>query len=342
MLKLIINGRQISAASGMTVLQAAQEAGIYIPTLCADLDLEPHGGCRLCIIEIKGMRGMPTACTTTISDGMVINTETDAVNKARRSVIDLLIADHPMDCLTCVKNQRFELQEVAAYLWITERHLPRTTIERPVDDSNPFFTLDRNYCILCQRCTRACDEVTGVNAIEIINRGYDSKVSTFGDKPLMESICKSCGECVVRCPVAALVPKNNIIPTCEVETTCPYCGVGCMMHLGIRDDKIVSIQGSRNSQANNGRLCVKGRYGIADFVHSSQRLTKPLIRKNDVFQEASWDEALDTVAEKLSGYSGNQIAVIASAKCTNEENYIVQKFARTVLRTNNIDHCARL
>lgn len=342
MLKLIINGRQVTSTSGITVLQAAQEASIYIPTLCADPDLEPHGGCRLCIIEIKGMRGMPTACTTTISDGMVINTETDAVNKARRSVIDLLIADHPMDCLTCVKNQRCELQEVAAYLGITERHLPRTTTERPVDDSNPFFTLDRNYCILCQRCTRTCDEVTGVNAIEIINRGYDSKVSTFGDKPLMESICKSCGECVVRCPVAALVPKNNIIPTCEVETTCPYCGVGCMMYLGIRDDKIVSIQGSRNSQANNGRLCVKGRYGIADFVHSSQRLAKPLIRKNDVFQEASWDEALDTVAEKLSGYSGNQIAVIASAKCTNEENYIVQKFARTVLHTNNIDHCARL
>jgi len=342
MLKLIINGRQVTATSGMTVLQATQEAGIYIPTLCADPDLEPHGGCRLCIVEIKGMRNMPTACTTTISDGMVINTETDAVNKARRSVIDLLIADHPMDCLTCVKNQRCELQEVAAYLGVTERHLPRTTTERPVDDSNPFFTLDRNYCILCQRCTRACDEVTGVNAIEIINRGYDSKVSTFGDKPLMESICKSCGECVVRCPVAALVPKNNIIPTCEVETTCPYCGVGCMMYLGIRDDKIVSIQGSRNSQANNGRLCVKGRYGIADFVHSSQRLAKPLIRKNDVFQEASWDEALDTVAEKLSGYSGNQIAVIASAKCTNEENYIVQKFARTVLHTNNIDHCARL
>ena len=342
MLKLIINGRQVSAANGMTVLQAAQEAGIYIPTLCADPDLEPHGGCRLCIVEIKGMRNMPTACTTAISDGMVVNTETDAIDKARRTVIDLLIADHPMDCLTCVKNQRCELQEVAAYLGITERQLPRTTTERPVDDSNPFFTLDRNYCILCQRCTRACDEVTGVNAIEIINRGYDSKVSTFGDKPLMESICKSCGECVVRCPVAALVPKINIIPTCEVETTCPYCGVGCMMNLGIRDDKIVSIHGSRNSQANNGRLCVKGRYGIADFVHSSQRLAKPLIRKNDVFQEASWDEALDTIAEKLSGYSGNQIAVIASAKCTNEENYIVQKFARTVLRTNNIDHCARL
>ena len=342
MLKLIINGRQVTAKNGMTVLQAAQEAGIYIPTLCADPDLEPHGGCRLCIVEVEGMRDMPTACTTTVSDGMVVNTETEAVNKARRTVIDLLISDHPMDCLTCVKNQRCELQEVAAYLGITERHLPMTITERPVDDSNPFFTLDHNYCILCQRCTRTCDEVTVVNAVEIINRGYDSKVSTFGDKPLMESICKSCGECVVRCPVAALVPKNNIIPTSEVETTCPYCGVGCMMHLGIRDDKIISVKGSRNSQANNGRLCVKGRYGIADFVHHPQRLTEPLIGKNNVLQETNWDEALDIITEKLSGYSGDQIAVIASAKCTNEENYIVQKFARTVLGTNNIDHCARL
>ncbi|MFH1662610.1 MAG: formate dehydrogenase subunit alpha [Chloroflexota bacterium] len=342
MVKLTINGRQVTAKNGMTVLQAAQEAGIYIPNLCADPDLEPHGGCRLCIVEVEGMRDMPTACTTIISDGMAVNTEIEAVKKARRIVMNLLIADHPMDCLTCVKNQRCELQEVAAYLGITERHLPGTTIKRSVDDSNPFFTLDHNYCILCQRCTRACDEVTSVNAIEIINRGYDSKVSTFGDKPLMESICKSCGECVVRCPVAALVPKNNIIPTSEIETTCPYCGVGCMMHLGIRDDKIVSVEGSRNSQANNGRLCVKGRYGIADFAHHPQRLTEPLIRKNNVLQEASWDEALDTVAEKLVGYPSDQIAVIASAKCTNEENYIVQKFTRAVLGTNNIDHCARL
>ena len=342
MVKLIINGRQVTAKNGMTVLQAAQEAGIYIPTLCADPDLEPHGGCRLCIVEVEGMRDMPTACTTTISDGMVVNTETDAVNKARRSVIDLLIADHPMDCLTCVKNQRCELQNVAAYLGITERHLPGTDTQRPVDDSNPFFTLDRNYCILCQRCTRACDEVTMVNAIEVIDRGYDSKVSTFGDKPLMESICKSCGECVVRCPVAALVPKTNTMPTYEVETTCPYCGVGCMMHLGIRDDKIVSIQGSRNSQANNGRLCVKGRFGIADFVHHPQRLAEPLIRINGKLEESTWDEALDTIVEKLASYSSDQIAVIASAKCTNEENYVVQKFTRAVLGTNNIDHCARL
>ena len=341
-ISLNINGREVKAKPGMTVLEAARENGIYIPALCYDPDLEPHGGCRLCIIDIEGMRGMPTACTTPVTDGMIIQTSTPEINQVRLNTIELILADHPTDCLTCAKNQRCELQEVAAYLGITERRLRPTATERPVDDSNPFFTLDRNYCILCQNCTRTCDEVTGVNAIEIINRGFDSRVSTFGDKPLMESICQSCGECVVRCPVAALVSKNSIMPTCEVETTCPYCGVGCMINLGIRDGRIVSVQGSRNSQANSGRLCVKGRYGIADFVHHPQRLTSPLIRGEDKLVKASWNEALELVAEKLSGYSGDQLAVIASAKCTNEDNYIVQKFTRTVLGTNNLDHCARL
>jgi formate dehydrogenase alpha subunit len=341
-ISLNINGKQVKAKPGMTVLEAAREVGIYIPTLCYDPDLEPHGGCRLCLVDIEGMRDLTTACTTPVADGMVVRTETDTVNEVRRTVIDLLIADHPMDCLTCVKNQRCELQQAAAYLGIKQRRLPQTTIERPVDDSNPFFTLDRNYCILCQRCTRTCDEVTVVNAIEIINRGYDSRVSTFGDKPLMESICRSCGECVVRCPVAALVPKNSIVPTSEVETTCPYCGVGCTMALGIRNGRIVSVEGSRNSPANNRRLCVKGRYGIADFVHHPKRLTSPLIRKEGNLVKAGWDQALELVATKLAGYPADQIAVIASAKCTNEDNYIIQKFARAVLGTNNVDHCARL
>ncbi len=341
-LRLKINGREIKAKPGTTVLQAAQASGIYIPTLCADPDLKPHGGCRLCIIEVMGLRNMVTACTTEVCKDMVVNTETEVVHRARRSVIDLILADHPLDCLTCIKNQRCELQDVAAYLGITERNLPGTLNQRLIDDSNPFFTFNHNYCILCQRCTRTCDEITGVNAIEIINRGYNSKVSTFGDKPLMESICKSCGECVVHCPVAALVPKNNIIPTSKVETTCPYCGVGCMMEIGVRNGKIVSVHGSRSSQANNGRLCVKGRYGIADFVHHPERLTQPLLRENNKLKATDWDEALDFVAKKLSAYSGSQIAVIASAKCTNEENYVVQKFARSVLGTNNIDHCARL
>jgi formate dehydrogenase alpha subunit len=341
-IKLSIDGQEVRVRPGMTVLEAALEAGIYIPTLCYDPDLEPHGGCRLCIVEIEGVPGMPTACTTPAIDGMVVRTSTEAVDKVRRDIVELILADHPMDCLTCVKNQRCQLQQVAAYLGITERRLSRTATERSVDDSNPFFTLDRNYCILCQRCTRTCDEITCANAIEIINRGYESRVSTFGDKPLMESVCQSCGECVIRCPVAALRIKNAVPPTREVETTCPYCGVGCSMLLGIRDGRIVSIQGNRRSQANRGQLCVKGRFGIAEFVHSPVRLKTPLIKKDGRFVEASWDEALELIASKLGSYPGEQIAVISSSRCTNEDNYVAQKFCRLVLGTNSVDHCARL
>ncbi|MES0329113.1 MAG: formate dehydrogenase subunit alpha, partial [Dehalococcoidales bacterium] len=194
----------------------------------------------------------------------------------------------------------------------------------------------------CGRCTRTCDEVTGVNAIEIADRGYQSRVSTFNDQPLKESICQSCGECVVRCPVASLIPKETTPPTSEVVTTCPYCGVGCGIKLGIREGKIISVAGDRQNPASQGRLCVKGRYGIAQFVHSPERLTSPLIRKKGKLTEASWDEALDLVAKKLKSYAPDEVAVISSAKCSNEENYVIQKFGRVVLGTNNVDHCARL
>ena len=341
-INLTINGQEVKVRKGLTVFEAAQAAGIYIPTLCYDPDLEPYGSCRLCVVEIENMRGLPTACTTPATDGMVVHTETPAVNDVRRTAIDLLIADHPMDCLTCPKNQRCDLQKVAAYLGVTERRLPRVEKALPIDDSNPFFYLNRNYCILCGKCVRACDEVTGVNAIEIVDRGYPSRVSPFGDKPLLESICQSCGECVVRCPVNALMPKNVVWPVREVETICPYCGVGCGMCLGIRDGHIVSVQGSRENPASKGRLCVKGRFGISEFVHHPERLSNPLVKRNGEFIEVTWDEALDLVASKLAGYSGDQVAVISSAKCTNEDNYVAQKFSRAVLGTNNIDHCARL
>ena len=339
---LNINGQTVSAEKGMTVLEAAQAAGIYIPTLCADPDLEPYGGCRLCVVEIEGMRGLPTACTTPATDGMVVHTETPAVNEVRTTVAELLIADHPVDCLTCPQNQHCELQKVAAYLGITELALRKTSRVFPVDESNPFFELDRNRCILCARCTRTCSEITCVGAIELAYRGYEARVATFGDKPLMDSICQSCGECVVHCPVGALTPKNVKPPTREVATTCPYCGVGCGMYLGIRQGEIVSIRGDRDNPASRGRLCVKGRYGISEFVHHPERLTTPLIKRNGKLTEASWDEALDLIAEKLGGCRGDEIAVISSAKCTNEENYVLQKLGRAVLGTNNVDHCARL
>ncbi len=340
-IRLTINGQEVTAKKGMTVLEAAQLADIYIPTLCYDPDLEPYGGCRLCVVEIENMRGLPTTCTTPATDGMVVRTETPAVNKVRRIAVELLIAEHPLDCLTCPKNQQCDLQKVAAYLGITERRFPSIDRSLPIDTSNPFFYLDRNYCILCGKCVRACDEVTVINAIEIVDRGYPSRVSPFGDRPLLESICQSCGECVDRCPVNALMPKNALPPTREVATICPYCGVGCGMYLGIRDDRIVSVRGDRENPANKGRLCVKGRYGIAEFVHHPERLTTPLIRREGKLVEATWDEALDLVASKLTDYR-DQVAVISSAKCTNEDNYIIQKFARAVLGTNNVDHCARL
>jgi len=340
--KLNIDGREIKARPGDTVLEAALANDIYIPSLCYYPDLEPYGGCRLCIVQIEGVRGMPTACTTPVAEGMVVRTSTPEVNQVRLNTLELILADHPTDCLTCAKNQQCELQKAAAYLGIKERRLPPTATERSIDDSNPFFTIDRNYCILCQRCTRTCDEIAGINAIEVINRGSDSRIATFGDKPLMESICQSCGECVARCPVGALLPKKYEVPVQEVLTTCPYCGVGCGIYLGTRDGRIVSVRGNSESPASNGRLCVKGRFSIPDFVHSPRRLTKPLIKKKGKFVEAEWDEALDLVAEKLSAYSGEQTAVMASARTTNEEIYLTQKFARAVLGTNNIDHCARI
>jgi len=341
-ISLTINGIKLKVNKGATVLEAAQEAGIYIPTLCSDPDLEPYGSCRLCVVEIEGMRGLPTACTTPATPGMVVHTETPAVNDVRRTVVELLIADHPTDCLTCRKNQQCELQKVAAYLGITERRFPHTDRMLPVDTSNPFFDLDRNYCILCGKCVRACTEVTGVGAIDLAYRGYDAIVATFGEKPLIESICRSCGECAVRCPVGALVPKDTTQPTREVKTTCPYCGVGCQMYLGIKDEQVISVRGDRDNDVNVGRLCVKGRFGIAEYVTHPERLTSPLIRQNGRFAEVTWDEALDEVATRLSRYQPDEVAVISSAKCTNEENYILQKFARAVLGTQNVDHCARL
>lgn len=364
---LTINSQEIKATKGMTVLEAIQSAEIYIPTLCYFPDLEPYGGCRLCIVEIEKMRGLPTACTTPAADGMVVTTDSETINTVRRTTIELLMSNHPCDCLECHRRERCgpfdiclrhvsvtdrcvvcpanrscELQKVVDYLGVHELRVSKDTTSVPIDSSNPFFNIDRNRCILCARCVRACEEITGVGAIDLAYRGYAMKVATFGDTPLIDSICRSCGECLVRCPVGALIPKETYYPTQEVKTVCPYCGVGCQMYLGIQNGHVVTVRGDEEGPANHSRLCVKGRFGITEFVHHSERLTTPLIKKNGHFEEASWEEALVLVASKLSDYDKDQIAVISSAKSTNEDNYIMQKFARSVLGTNNVDHCARL
>ena len=339
---LTIDSRQVKARPGATVLEAALAAGIYIPNLCYHPDLKPYGGCRMCIVEISGMKGYPTACTTEVTGDMEVRTYSKELNQARNDTLQLLLANHPLDCLACVKNQRCELQKVVAYLGVTERTLSRTMPLQEVDESNPFFKLDRNYCILCARCTRTCDEITCVNAIEMVSRGDDMRIGLFENQKFMESICRSCGECVVRCPVGALVPKNDIIPTSEVQTTCCYCAVGCSMYLGVRDGTIVSVRGNREGKANRGMLCVKGRFGSTEFVQHPDRLTAPLIRGENGLKPAEWDTALDLVAARFKSYAPDEIAVVASSRSTNEDVYVAQKLARAVLGTNNVDNCARL
>jgi predicted molibdopterin-dependent oxidoreductase YjgC len=342
---LTIDGKKVEAKNGMTVLEAALTAGIYIPTLCYDPDLTPYGGCRLCVVEIEKMRGLPTACTTPVTEGMVVHTETPAINKSRCMTVELIMANHHGDCLACGKNQNCELQKVARYVGIEESHFDRLTKSTrvvPVDDSNPAYIRDMNKCILCARCVRACHEVTGIDAIDIAFRGDLATITGFGNKPILLSRCETCGECVSRCPTGALSFKNSRLVTREVKSTCPYCAVGCQVYLGVRGDEVISVRGNKEGASNEGHLCVKGRFGVSEFVHHPDRLKKPLIKKNGKFEESTWEEALSLVASKLKTYNSSEVGVVASARSTNEACYVMQKFGRVVLGTNNVDHCARL
>jgi formate dehydrogenase alpha subunit len=346
-----IDGKNVVGFNGQTILDVAEENHIYIPHLCDHKDLQPVGHCRLCLVEVDGRR-ISISCKTPIKEGISVKTENPEIVRTRKMTLELIIANHPRDCLTCLKDSECQLQDVSNYIGLDEDRLARlrpNIPDVPVDTSNPFFDRDLEKCILCGICVRTCEEIVGASAIDFSLRGIRTTISTFGDAPILESNCVSCGECVVNCPVGALILKKemHVKPAYEVLTTCPYCGCGCGIYLGVRGDEIVSARGEPNNPASFGNLCVKGRYGFG-FITHPDRLTSPLIKRNGKFEEATWEEALDLVAKKMMEIkekiadNEDYFGFIASAKCTNEDNYVMQKFARAVMGTNNVDHCARL
>jgi len=338
-----IDGQPITAEEGISILDAALANDIYIPHLCHHPDLVSIGACRMCGVEVDGGR-MTMSCMTPARAGIDVRTDSPDIYQSRKVTMELLIADHDMDCLACEAANDCELLTVSSYLGIQPEQLESLRPmgrQLPIDGSNPFFQFDPNKCILCGICVRTCDEIVGLGALGYINRGFKTVIGTFGDKGFVDSICESCGECITRCPVGALVPKNPQLAAREVRTICTYCGVGCGIYFGVRGDQIVSTRADRESPANQGSLCVKGRYGFS-FVNHPDRLTTPLIKKKGKFEEASWDEALTLIASKFKESKGDKFAALTSAKCTNEDNYLVQKFTRAVMETNTIDHCARL
>ncbi len=378
MITLTIDEKKIEAPPGTHVLQVALANGIEIPHLCYHPELSVSGGCRLCIVEVEGYPEPVPSCGLACTDGLVITTHGERLHELRKNVLDLLISDHPLDCLICEKAGDCLLQQYAYEYGIKETTYTPTISSTLYQDDNPFFIRDHQYCILCGLCVRICDEIVGVHAIDFAKRGFESNIATPYDGPMIESTCVFCGNCVQVCPTAALMPVSRKNKGREWEldrktTICGYCGVGCQLEYALKEGEIVYAQASPDGPVNGELLCTKGRYGW-DFAHSPERLTRPLIRRDlayelglsseaweqpdtsplavkqpkieDDFIAVDWETALDLVASRLaatvSEHGPDSVMGLSSARCTNEENYLFQKFIRVGIGTNNVDHCARL
>jgi formate dehydrogenase major subunit len=344
-----LNGQEAEFEPGQTILEAAQAAGVYIPTLCYLKDTTPTGACRICLVEVKGARSLAAACALPASPGLEAATDTPRVAVARKLNLELLLASGQHDCVTCEADGACRLQELCYKYGVEQVRFPRPKAKYPPELGNPLIIRDFSRCVRCGRCIQACNEVQVNRAISQGYRGARSKVVTGGDQPLVESDCVFCGQCVQACPVGALVEKKakglgRAWELKKVRTTCTYCGVGCQLWLHVKDGRIVKVSGVEEARPNLGRLCVKGRYGY-DFICSQERLTTPLIRHNGSFREASWDEALDLVADRLrevkAKHGPDALAGVSCARSVNEDSYNMQKLFRESLGTNNIDHCAR-
>ena len=351
---LTIDGVAVTVPAGTSVMRAAIEAGVMIPKLCATDTLKPFGSCRLCLVEIEGRRGYPSSCTTPAENGMKICTQSPRLAELRRSVMELYISDHPLDCLTCAANGNCELQTMAGVVGLREVRYGMTGANHftgvKKDESNPYFTYDPAKCIVCNRCVRACEEQQGSFALTITGRGFESRVTAGQGENFMDSECVSCGACVNACPTATLMEKS-VIEKGQAEhavtTTCAYCGVGCGFRAEMQGAEVVRMVPWKAGKANEGHACVKGRFAWGYATHPD-RITRPMIRSkiSEPWREVSWDEAFTYAASEFrriqNQYGQNSIGALVSSRCTNEEDYLVQKLVRTAFGNNNVDTCARV
>jgi formate dehydrogenase alpha subunit len=371
-IRLTIDGREATVPVGATILDAARKAGSYVPALCDHPDLKPTGTCKLCIVSVKGLDHYPTSCNTLAEEGMVVETRTEELQEMRRSTLEMILAltNHPTSCLFCDRKdectdlrecmRKFpvtvgckfcprdgscELQKAVEFVGLERVRYQISFRNMPVL-REPFFDRNYNLCIMCSRCVRVCDEVRG-NAVLFTNPDFH-RMHWIGPASLQDSDCKFCGACVDVCPTGALFVRSDkwVRPERTVATVCPYCGVGCRLELGVKGEMIVSVSPDREGPVNRGQACVKGRFGLDEIVHHPDRLTVPLIRRNGRLEEASWEEALDLVARRFTEIRDERgpdsLGAFSSSRCTNEENYLVQKLARAVFGTNNVDNCARV
>ena len=350
---LSVDGNKISCRTGSTILEAAEQHGIYIPRLCYHPDLKPHGACRLCLVEDEKTGRLMASCVTPAAQDMVLQTNTARLQSHRRNIVRLMIAEHPESCIVCSKGNRCRLRQVAAQLGLGETGLYSMPNYKSFEEANPFIIRDLSKCILCGQCIRADHELVVVGAIDYNMRGFKSRPATAHDLGLEKSNCTFCGTCVSMCPTGALAPKNTrYIGTTEQESEsiCSFCGVGCSLSLGVSNEKVTEVNPSqRKDSVNRTTLCVRGHFAH-DYLNSAERLISPMMRKNDDTDDdaenglapASWDDALDFVAGRMKEIKNNNgpqsIGFMGSSKCTNEENYLFQKIARTLFETNNVDN----
>lgn len=351
-----INNRPYAIKEGETIISFLRRhtGKDAIPTLCDAPNLDPFGSCRVCSVDVALVEDGPAkaqaSCHTPITEGIYIYPDSERIQKLRKNIIELVLTDHPLDCLTCEVNNNCELQTVAARVGIRDVRYPegKNHLNKQKDLSHPYMTSDFSKCINCFRCVRACDEVQGQFVLSMAGRGFDSHIVKGADVNFMESDCVSCGACAQACPTSAIsdvFESKSTVFDKKVRTVCTYCGVGCNLDVAVHAGTIKSIQAPFDAEANAGHTCLKGRYAFSFYNHPD-RIRTPLIKKNGGFVEATWDEAYDLIASKLTeiknNYGPDYIAGISSARCTNEENYIMQKFIRAVIGTNNIDSCARV